>query len=142
MTEWLNICTGCGHQETTHGADLPGQCPRCKGWSWCCRWLNASKPVRHNHVNPPSESNHTDELCHPITDAAVQQSGQDKWNPQPPDGARRRRGRPAMPIPDGIIEELVGRNYGAKRIALELEARGITVSSRTINRRLQGALFS
>jgi len=47
-----------------------------------------------------------------------------------------------MPIPDGIIEELVGRNYGAKRIALELEARGITVSSRTINRRLQGALFS
>ena len=129
---WRYQCKRCAHEVDLLAA-FPETCPECHAAGW---WGKLTAKERCDTKPPMSE--HGNELCHPSTDAVMGESAQNKGTPGLPHGVKRGRGRPTMPIPDGMIRELVARRFGAKRIAQELEAKGIAISSRTINRRLQG----
>ena len=133
---WRYQCKRCA-REVGIDAAFPETCPGCGAGGW---WGKLTSAERCDTT--PSVSNHTPELCHPFDDAVVGESAQNRAIPGAPHGVKPGRGRPTMPLPEGMMRELAGQRFGAKRIAQELEAKGITVSSRTINRRLQGRLFS
>jgi hypothetical protein len=119
ISEWLNVCIGCGHQRVTHGDELPSECPNCHGWRWLCHWINKPRV--------------TTKLGQGITPAKelipLKRNGNSHPGPKIP------------PLPDDLIKELAGQGLGSKAIASRLAEQGIVVSHMTIYKRLHGGLL-
>ena len=135
---WRYRCKSCGHQVGIDTA-FPEKCPGCGAGGW---WGRLTTENSHSATQEmaPTISPYPEELCHPKTDSDMCGFGQSKGDsrgiltPEKPDG---RRGPKFRNLPDDLIMDLAGQGQGAKRIAEVLEGRGIRISSRTINRRLQ-----
>lgn len=133
---WRYQCKSCGH-EVGIDAALPKVCPGCQATGWWGKFTCATRRATN-----PSVPNHTEQICHPITDGDMHGCGQNNGDcgglltPAKPEGIR---GPKFRAIPDDLVLELAGQGNGAKRIAMALADRGIMVSSRTIHRRLVAA---
>jgi len=138
ISEWLNICVGCGSQRTTHGAELPNQCPECHGWRWLCHLQNSTKKEKPSFTE--GYPNTPPEFCPPKNNAVMAKLLVDKINVSPTENGGR-RGRPRVTVPDDLIQQLSSEGMGAIRIAEKLKERGISISYKTIQRRLQGSFI-
>ncbi|UCH51224.1 MAG: helix-turn-helix domain-containing protein [Chloroflexota bacterium] len=137
QSEWFNICVDCGRRVITHGSELPGQCPGCHGWRWLCHLQNPTEKIE-----PSSAERHQDtatEFCPPKSNAVAAKTLMDKNGASPTDNGGK-RGRPRVMIPDDLIQQLSSDGMGAIRIAEKLKEKGIVISYKTIQRRLQGSL--
>jgi len=137
ISDWLNICVTCGNRVTTHGAELPEQCPECHGWCWLCHLQNSTKK---ESSFTEGYQNSTPEFCPPKNNAVMAKSLVDKINVPPTDNDVK-RGRPPVTVPDDLIQQLSSEGMGAIRIAEKLKERGIIISYKTIQRRLQGSFI-
>jgi len=136
--EWLNICVGCGHQETTHGPELPGQCPGCNGWRWLCHLQNPIEKDKPSSTGGCKDT--TTDFCPPKDDAVGAKTVVDKIDAQPTNNGVK-HGRPPVALPDDLIRQLSSEGLGSIRIAEKLKERGINISYKTVTRRLQGGLL-
>lgn len=138
QSAWLNICVDCGRKVITHGPELPGQCPGCKGWRWLCHLQNSTRkekpPLVEKHRNTAAE------FCPPKDAPETAKTMVDKIRVQP-SGNGDKRGRPRVMIPDDLIQQLSNEGMGAIRIAEKLKEHGIVISYKTVQRRLQGVLL-
>jgi hypothetical protein len=130
ISEWLNVCIGCGHQRVTHGDELPGECAKCHGWRWLCHWVNKpgvttkSTEKESAGVTAPGQG-----ITPPKELLPLKQNGNSPPGPKIP------------PVSDDLIKELAGQGLRSKAIASKLAEQGIVVSAMTIHRRLQEGLL-
>jgi len=137
MTEWQNVCTGCGFQQTTQGGDLPGQCPRCKGWSWCCRLLrNEARGTSEAEIAGDKASG-----CVRTPAGNLSQSFQHSGLANEPEKPQKRRGPRPLQV-DDLVRELAGQGLSSRLIAERLQGQGLKITYKTVQRRLQGTLLS
>jgi len=151
--EWLNICVDCGHQLTTHGSELPGECLECHGTRWLC----------HLSQNDPEAAQESEisggKPADPIkTGNGILSQGStfNKMTKTPElsetesarvqeNLTRPRRGRKPRAVPGDLIKELSDQCYSSRQIAEELDRRGFQMSYRSIQRYLvrqkQGSLI-
>jgi len=143
--QWLNICIGCGRHKTTHGPELPSECPECHGTRWLCHLLSQNEPEaaqenkisRGKPADPIKTGNgilsqgstfnkmtKTSELSE-MESARVQENL-----------TRPRRGRKPRAVPGDLIKELSDQGYSSRQIAEELDRRGFQMSYRSIQRYL------
>jgi len=81
------------------------------------------------------KAKHANEFCPRSFDAVMPQPSDNKGVLVASPG---RRGRKRLTTPDGIIKDLaMTKDYGARKIAAELERRGICVNIRMVSRRLR-----
>lgn len=138
ISEWLNICISCGNRVTTHGPELPGQCPACKGWRWLCHLQNPTRKDKPSFAEGYQDT--TPEFCPPRNNALATKTLVDKINACPKH-SEVKRGRPPVMVPDDLIQQLSSDGMGAVRIAEKLQEMGIVASYKTIQRRLQRDLL-
>lgn len=165
---WQNICVGCGTQVETHGADLPGQCPKCHGWRWLCHWLNPPEKekigkrwgqlttpsvfaklsqeigddidIKNNGKTMAGGINTRKGILSQDNNAVVyaQRHNKGVYEPSPAKG----RGRPRQVMPDDLILELASQGFSSRAIVEELAKRGSPgIGYKTIQRRLQASLL-
>lgn len=137
-SEWLDICVDCGNWVITRGPELPGQCPKCHGGRWLCHLQNPAKDSEPSFAGGYEHT--TPELCPPKTDAVLAKTVVDKKKVQPTNNEVK-RGRPPVMIPDDLIRQLSSEGLGSIRIAEKLKEKGIIISYKTVQRRLQGTLI-
>ena len=138
ISEWLNICVTCGAQKITHGPELPGQCEKCHGWRWLCHLQDSIKKDKHSFTG--GYKHITPEFCPPKNNTVASKTLVDKINARPTDNGGK-RGRPPVTVPDDLIQQFSNEGMGAIRIAEKLRERGIIISYKTVQRRLQGTLL-
>ena len=141
ISEWLNICVGCGSQKITHGAELPGQCPECRGWRWLCH-LQTKMPEKRM-LNPTETTKDIGAIiCHPINNPLSANPKGDILTPsvKKPKG-QKKAGLEHQPMLDDLIKQLASQGLGCKAIESKLLEQGIAISYRTIARRLQDSLL-
>jgi hypothetical protein len=136
--EWLSVCVDCGRRLTTRGPELPGQCPGCKGWRWLCHLQNPTEKDKPSFVGGYKDT--TPELCPPINGAVMSKAVVDKIDGTPTNNGVK-HGRPLVAVPDDLIRQLSGEGLGSIRIAEVLKEKGIDISYKTVQRRLQGILI-
>ena len=129
---------GCGHRLTTHGPELPGQCPGCKDWRWLCHLQNPAEKDEPSSVGGCKDT--TPELCPPINGAVVPNTMVDKIEGAPTKNGVK-PGRPPVALPDDLIRQLSSEGLGSIRIAEKLKEQGINISYKTVQRRIQGTLI-
>ena len=127
--DWQYICIGCG-KVVMAGADFAGSCPDCGGTRWCCHWFkDASKPSEAQEVgDKPSAPMipQTDNMSQLFVEG--QNNGRNKTGPKP------------LPVED-LVKKLAGQGLSSRMIAAKLNEQGISVSYKTIQRRIQGAFL-
>lgn len=138
LNKWLDICVDCGNRVITHGLELPGQCPKCHGGRWLCHLQNPTKKIEPSSTEGYQQT--TPEFCPPINGALASKTVVDKKEVQPTNNEVK-RGRPPATVPDELIQQFSNEGMGAIRIAEKLKERGIIISYRTVQRRLQGILI-
>lgn len=129
IKDWQYICVGCG-KVTMAGVDFAGSCPGCGGTRWLCHWLKGTtKPSGAQETRgKPSEAmiSHADNLSQPFE--TQQKNNGSKPGPKP------------LPV-DDLVKKLAAQGLSSRVIAAKLAERGIDVSYKTIQRRLQGSFL-
>lgn len=137
ISEWLNICVGCGSQKMTHGAELPEQCPDCHESRWLCH-LQIKSPEKKplNSLKPSKDTGV--EKCHPINDPLSANPKGDNLTATP---KKPERSGPKQLSVGDLISQLASQGLGCKAIERKLLEHGIAISYRTVARRLQGSFI-
>ena len=148
--DWLYTCTGCGYQRLA-GVVFSQPCKKCGGHGWMCHWLKkfgeipeksvviASVPDNNNGKacdKTPDPIGRHDNVLSPLnhTDNVTERGNLKELTPT--------TGRPEIILPTEEIIQLASQGLGCRAIATKLlEEKGIVVSYRTIQRRLQGSLI-
>jgi len=143
MSKWLNICVDCGNQVVTRGAELPGECPKCRGWRWLCHLAGNNNGHRQHYSNKKINQKTDTSIFTPMS---IMSTLKDTRKPairgkmraaRGDSGDNGHRGRPQTEVPEGLIKKLAKKGYGAKRITRHLlDQEGVAVSYRTVLRRL------
>lgn len=132
MTEandWQYICIGCG-KVVMAGADFIGSCPGCGGTRWCCHWLKGT--------TKPSEAQ---EMVHKPSAPMISQGGNLSQPLETEQGNNGTKPGP-KPLPvDDLVKKLADQGLSSREIAVKLAEQGISVSYRTVQRRIQGSLL-
>jgi hypothetical protein len=136
VNEWLYICSNCGHR-VTDGVAFRGECPECYASSWLCHWINQGNsssrisgfhmPNRMKTQNANLSQTEGPEMLDPKRDKST-------FPPQ------KKRPGPRPLLLNDLVSKLAGQGLSSRGIARELNKRGIRVSYKTIQRRLQGQL--
>jgi hypothetical protein len=122
-SRWLYVCIECGH-ETTAGLDFRGTCPKGHS-SWLCHLVNhGSKPKILR--DKPSE---------PIGTPAANLSQAIRFQPR-----KSKPGPKPRPL-ENIVSVLASQGLSSRVIAAKRRQQGISVSYKTIQRRVQGSLL-
>jgi len=129
MKDWQYICIGCG-KVIMAGADFASPCPGCGGTRWLCHWLKqATKPSEAQKTRgKPAEPmiSHADNLSQPFE--TEQKNNGAKPGPKP------------LPV-DDLVKKLAAQGLSSRVISAKLSEQGISVSYKTIQRRLQRVLL-
>jgi len=144
---WRYQCKSCGH-EVGIDATFPEKCPGCRAGGW---WGHLTPGKSQNDVKKDGDAVKTFSIKAPggIKTQAGFLSRPDKplvccqpnsegdsegdYKPAPGNG----RGRPRHLVPEDLIRDLTCRGCTSRVIAATLAERGIDVSYKTIQRRLQ-----
>lgn len=143
--EWLNICVGCGHRLTTHGPELPGECPECHSTRWLCHLLSQNEPEaaqenkisRGKPADPIKTGNgilsqgSTFNKMTKTSKLSETESARVQENLTRPG-----RGRKSRPVPGDLVKKLSGQGYSSRQIAEELGRRGFHLSYKSTQRYL------
>ncbi|MGB6873745.1 MAG: hypothetical protein WBE46_06380 [Dehalococcoidia bacterium] len=131
-TTWNNSCVDCGTIKVTHGLELPGQC-RCGCWRWLCHKLDGTFKAEKAGDKPLEAM-----IGHPDNLSQGFEVGGNSGLPN-----RAEKGKPGpkpKPLED-IVSELASQGLSSRVIAARLNEQGVSVSYRTVLRRLQRVLL-
>lgn len=146
---WRYRCLTCSFEVGIDKA-FPETCPGCGARGWWGR-LTASdigKLAQKNRdgddIKNPNETmsggiNTPKRILSQQENAVVHGLAQNNGVFEPSQG--RGRGRPRHDIPESLILELGKKGFSSRAMVGELSKRGLKVSYKTVQRRLQGALL-
>ena len=140
---WLYQCRYCGHQVTIDAA-FPEKCPGCGAGGWWGHLVTLPEK-RRKHGNKkgkdkmPGGVRIPNRILSQENNAMGLITRQNKSIAEPV--LDRGRGRPCQPVPEDLIKELDHHGLSSRAIAAELGERGIEISYKTVQRRLQGSLL-
>jgi len=135
VNEWLYICSKCGHQ-ITDGIAFYGECPDCHASSWMCHLISqddSKSKISGFQVPDPIETH--DVNLSQGEEFEMRNFKRDKLTFQP----QKKKPGPKPLLLKDLIRELANRGLSSRGIARELNERGISVSYKTIQRRLQSS---
>lgn len=143
--DWLYICVSCGYQRKADRT-FWGNCPKCGDSRWSAYWLKMPRKTSEKSDNAtPDQQNNKGQRCDKTTEPIRRRSGilsPLKCRAEPPktlktEGLTPIPGRKETILPLDLINQLASQGLGCRAIADKLLEQGITVSYRTIQRRLQ-----
>ena len=151
---WRYQCKACDYQVGIDTA-FPKECPGCHAPGW---WGHLVTPDNsHNDVKKDGSTVKTTTLkasghikgrkqpttveCHPIIRGTDGELRRDRERISGDNGHGDKKVSSKRVMPMDLILGLESKGMGCKAIAAELERRGISVSYRTVLRRLQGSLL-